>query len=442
MKNGTKVLLKLGEVIVGEFGWDSNAAERSFRYDDEWQKKGFPLSPSLPFGKALKESAFLAFLENMLPEGRALEHLCRLNNISKNNILALSLAIKNDLSGAAVLLFDGTETQTDSTFRPISDAEILQRLDFPETHPMDIWDGKPRLSVAGMQTKLNVLKLNGKYGLADGQNLSSTHILKFEQSTQKHLLLNEFLTMSLARCLGTPVAELSLNRIGTHRILAVTRFDRKLTDSKEGQSRVFRRHVIDACQALGLPSSMKYEQNFGNGRDVAHIRDGVSFEKLFSLSRYASNPSVFIKNILYWLFFNLIVGNCDAHGKNISFFVSKNGLMVAPWYDLVSVAQIDGLEHAMAMSVGDEFDREHIHALQILYEAQKCGLSFELCSDCLEEVINSLIIGISELKGPIDSSPQEQAFVGKYILFVQQQLSKWKRELKMLPELRQDENLF
>ena len=117
-------------------------------------------------------------------------------------------------------------------------------------------------------------------------------------------------------------------------------------------------------------------------------------------------------------------------------------MMVAPWYDLVSVAQIDGLEHAMAMSVGDEFDREHIHALQILYEAQKCGLSFELCSDCLEEVINSLIIGISELKGPIDSSPQEQAFVGKYILFVQQQLSKWKRELKMLPELRQDENLF
>lgn len=30
--------------------------------------------------------------------------------------------------------------------------------------------------------------------------------------------------------------------------------------------------------------SHKYERNFGNDRDVKNIRDGVSFEKLFSIA--------------------------------------------------------------------------------------------------------------------------------------------------------------
>lgn len=442
MMTGTKIVVKIGDSVIGEFSTDKKSGENGFKYSLMWQKEGFPLTPSLPFGKTLKETDFLTFLENMLPEGRALEHLSRLNNISKNNILALSLAIKNDLIGAVSLSIEGLGREEVSVFRPISEQEIEQRLNFPETHPMDIWDGKPRLSVAGMQTKLNVLKLNDAYGLADGTNLSSTHILKFESSMQKHLLLNEFLTMNLARSLGTPVAEVSLSRIATHRVLEITRFDRKLSQPSEEQTRVFRRYIIDACQALGLPSSMKYEQNFGSGRDVAHIRDGVSFQKLFQLIRYTSDPSVMFKNILYWMFFNLIVGNCDAHGKNLSFFVNKKGLSVAPWYDLVSVQQIEGIEHRMAMSIGDEFDTEHIHALQILYEAQKCGLSFELVRSCLTEVLDLLNVGIKKLQCPQDCVQEEVDFFQRYVLFVTKQLKKWEEELKLFPELSRDRNLF
>ena len=38
--------------------------------------------------------------------------------------------------------------------------------------------------------------------------------------------------------------------------------------------------------------------------------------------------------------FNMLVRNYDAHGKNISFFVGKQGLSLTPFYDLVNIEAI------------------------------------------------------------------------------------------------------
>ncbi len=42
-----------------------------------------------------------------------------------------------------------------------------------------------------------------------------------------------------------------------------------------------------------------------------------------------------------WLVFNVLVGNSDAHLKNLSFLVSHEGVQLAPFYDLLSVATYD-----------------------------------------------------------------------------------------------------
>lgn len=39
--------------------------------------------------------------------------------------------------------------------------------------------------------------------------------------------------------------------------------------------------------------------------------------------------------------FNILVGNSDAHLKNLSFMVSHEGVQLAPFYDLLSVATYD-----------------------------------------------------------------------------------------------------
>ena len=42
-----------------------------------------------------------------------------------------------------------------------------------------------------------------------------------------------------------------------------------------------------------------------------------------------------------WLVFNVLTGNSDAHLKNLSFMVSHEGIQLAPFYDLLSVACYD-----------------------------------------------------------------------------------------------------
>lgn len=39
--------------------------------------------------------------------------------------------------------------------------------------------------------------------------------------------------------------------------------------------------------------------------------------------------------------FNVLVGNSDAHLKNLSFMVSHEGVQLAPFYDLLSIATYD-----------------------------------------------------------------------------------------------------
>ncbi len=91
-------------------------------------------------------------------------------------------------------------------------------------------------------------------------------------------------------------------------------------------NRVERLHVIDGCQMLDLSPSYKYERNFGSGRDVKDIRNGAC--KLFKMADICEVPAKAKLEMLQWSIFNLIIGNCDAHGKNFSFFVDKKGAMI------------------------------------------------------------------------------------------------------------------
>lgn len=163
------------------------------------------------------------------------------------------------------------------------------------------------------------------------------------------LVANEHFCMSLARRLGLIAAPVTLLRLPDP-VLVVERFDR--VRKTAGIDRV---HIIDSCQALNFPVSYKYERNFGSGRDVRQIRDGVSFERLFSAAEHTVQKAVTRLALLRWSIFNFLIGNSDAHGKNVSFFCKHDGLWLAPFYDLVSVVQYEGLDHELAMAYGDEF---------------------------------------------------------------------------------------
>ncbi len=342
-----------------------------FKYTKEWQKSGYPISPHLPLSSEIPTANTQWYLRNLFPEGEMLGTLLTHLHLSITNTFGIIRILGSDTSGSLLFLSSNQSPPISSSLRIITSAEIEERLDKQDEYSLIFWDGKPRLSMAGVQDKINVtINTDGQIGFGEGK-LISTHILKFEKQKLSHLVINEYVTMQLAKQCGIQVANIELMRFGKYPALLIERFDRKLQASDD----VMRRHVIDGCQALNLPPEYKYERNFGSGRDVAHIRDGASLVKLFDFANQCSNPADTKNKILDWVIFNLLIYNYDAHGKNISFFVGKNGISLTPFYDLVNIKMYPQFDNEMAMALGDDFDGETIKAYQLADFADSCQLS-------------------------------------------------------------------
>jgi len=372
------------EQKVGKLFYDSFNDEFSLEYESSWLKSGFALSPKLSFDKEIKSIDIKNFIDNLLPEGKGLDELINYIQVSKNNKFALLKKIGNETSGAfSFVSVDSVELPT--SFREISIDELTQRINQRKQIPITIWDGKPRLSVAGVQEKLPITKIDGKYGFGEGK-LSSTHILKFDKTDEK-LVLNEYFSLLLAKSAGIAVTNFELKIFGDEFVLEVERFDRVIISNQKVQ----KLHLIDGCQLLGVPSSFKYERNFGASPDVKDIKEGVSFKKLDSITQLTKIPLLTKKTLLEWSIVNLILGNSDAHGKNISFFITGDGIEVAPFYDMVNIAIYDGLyETSLAFAIDDEFELKNIKAYDIAAHCFTLGITPKLFAKTYENIAKKI----------------------------------------------------
>jgi len=174
------------------------------------------------------------------------------------------------------------------------------------------------MSVAGAQNKLLVVYHNGELFEPEGSE-SSTHILKPNHVGDDFpaSVINEYFTMSLARELDLPIPQL-LRRYTPEPVYIVQRFDRIVTEAGPTQ----RRHIIDACQLLNKSRAFKYKT--------------ATLETLAAIIALCRNRAITRLNLYRWLVFNLLIANTDNHLKNLSFFVSAEGIDLAPAYDLLS----------------------------------------------------------------------------------------------------------
>jgi len=377
MKDSLNVYFK--DTLVGKLSLEQQSQNFTFNYTDEWKRDGFAISPHIGFESSASSGTIKKFLDNLLPEGKGLEVFTLFFHITKNNTLALTREIGNETSGA-LCFFENEIQQVQTSIRPINKKELTNRIKIEDPIQLIIWDGRPRLSVAGVQDKLPIIYHEGSYSFGEGK-LASTHILKFETDRQRHLVINEYICMKLAKLVELDVAEVELQRFDTKPALLVKRFDRVRVDESEIQ----RLHMIDGCQALDLAPTHKYERNYGSGRDVKHIRDGVSFKKLFEFSNHCKNPIKTKLSMLRWAFFNLLISNSDAHGKNISFFADPSGYYLTPYYDLVSIAMYSEFEQELSMAYGDDFSID-IRAYQIAQMCQECEINQRLASQELQKM--------------------------------------------------------
>lgn len=354
----TKLKIYCDKNEVGFLEFNVENEEFSFKYTEYWEKNGFELSPYMKFGITISPKVIRNFIENLLPEGQGREILSSFHHISKSNIFGLIHIIGKETTGALTFSVEGTFLET--SFREVPKSELAERIRERKSIPIELWDGNARLSVAGVQDKLPITIIDGKFGFGEGE-LASTHILKFEKESEK-IVLNEFLSLKLASKAGLEIPNINLIKLEDQEVLLVERFDREnINDEK-----VIRKHIIDGCQALNLSVSHKYERAFGAG-NMKDYREGASFQKIFSLIDKCTSPILAKKSLITWICVNLCLGNSDAHGKNISFKIEKDKMSLTPFYDIVNINIYKGkYDTDLAMGIDDIFNYEELGAFDII----------------------------------------------------------------------------
>jgi serine/threonine-protein kinase HipA len=325
--------------------WYQERGKHVLQYDPSWARssEGRALSLALPFtpGNTPHRGNIVEnYFDNLLPDSDRIRARIRSKfSTSSTEAFELLTAIGRDCVGAVQLLPEGDAPTGYNRIEaePLQDRQI-------ESAIAGSLSGEPifgqrdadefRISIAGAQEKTAFLYHKGRW-CRPLNATPTTHIFKLPLGLVGHLQVdmkgsveNEWLCSRLMAAFSLPVAACEILEFGQRKVLSVERFDR--TYIPDGW--IARVPQEDFCQALGLPSSKKYESEGGPGiRDIVRILD--------TSSNAIADKRAFIKTqILFWL-----LSATDGHAKNFSIFLDRGGqYRLTPLYDVLSAWPIIG----------------------------------------------------------------------------------------------------
>lgn len=340
--------------------------ELEFAYADTWLARpgAFPLSPRLPLlGAPYVGEEVLVFFANLLPEGAVLDTLCRLRQLPRGNVYRLLEAFGRECAGAFEVTAQGDAGDTLPRYQPYPTDRLRADLDDLRNNvPLLLRHGELHLSMAGAQNKIPVRYAGGELFLPVG-GAPSTHLLKpalQPQAAYADSVHNEALSLGLAGAIGLPVpAVIVLSE--PEPVLLIQRYDRVVEADQ-----VHRLHQLDLCQLGGLLPDQKYEIDGGPG-----LVDAFAL-----IDSHSALPALDRLQLVDWLLYNYLIGNADAHGKNVAMLYGGKGrLRLAPTYDLLSTAYWPQLADKMAMAIGGEPRPEWVMARHWQRLCETAGLN-------------------------------------------------------------------
>ena len=300
-----------------------------------------------------------AFFENLLPEGELRDYLAAQRKAS--TLFSLLLEVAGDNAGAFVLVAHG-HTPAAPRYEATTWEALAATLAKRSASAIDIHGQGARISLAGAQDKATIaLFSDGIPQLPSGTSPSS-HILKPDirrLAKVWHSAANEAIVMRAASHCGLPTAEVFYEPRTASCV--VRRFDRQLRHD----GTLARLVQYDLCQLEGTLSERKYEKEGGPALATCAAL----------VRRYSSQPAVDLRHLLRWVFFNLYVGNHDSHAKNLSIYSAPGqGVMLTPFYDLMSTRLYPGLSQEFALAIGGEFRPGELTADHLVRMARQLGM--------------------------------------------------------------------
>ena len=362
------------KVKVGSLDILANEPFYGFTYDSEYlaSPSALPLSLSLP----LAQSRYCGieaqpYFEGLLPEGEARDAIARRLGISRRSPTKLIRALGRECAGDISILdetedpppgLNQSQEKDQNIYLPLEGG--IQRIAENPHEELPRLQENMRLSLAGGQGKIALYHDDTKH-ITQGwyiplNGLPSTHIIKpgLLEAHYTHLTLNEFLCLRAASECGIHAVDVDL-LCPEMPVIIVRRYDRIISDGViNGLKAVHRVHQEDCCQACGVKSDLKYEHDGGPG--FKQVR-GL-------LVKHARLPFKDIETLIKWGMYNYLIGNCDAHSKNLSLLHNMDGsVSLAPAYDLISTTIYDGcfgskLSRNMGMRIGFHENIDKVNA--------------------------------------------------------------------------------
>lgn len=308
----------------------------TFDYEPAWAQspQAFDIAPGLPRERLQHADGGTNrpvqwFFDNLLPEEGLRDAVAKDARTDAQDAFALLQYLGAESAGALTLLPPGQPLPQDAALKPLPRDELSRRIQLLPTQTL-VAGAPKRMSLAGAQHKLLVVLRNDQLYEPVGST-PSTHILKPSHPVKDAYpasVPNEYVTMRLARAAGLDVPQVHLLYL-PEPAYVVDRFDRAVGHHAGkppfGMPEAVRRlHIVDACQLLNRSRVFKH-----TNANLATLRQVIAA---------TTNKQHTRQSLFRWLVFNAAIGNDDAHLKNLSFFVSSEGIRITPHYDLLATS--------------------------------------------------------------------------------------------------------
>lgn len=314
-----------------------------------------PISLSLPLSGGWEKESPLNFLDGLLPEDGN-ERLRMSMSLDARDDTPFSLLDAVDATGGLVF--------TSSDELPKADHEPLQLMSpgdlagqiSSHSHSSNwfVEDPRARFSLAGAQGKFTIAMLGSRMYWPSA-SLPSTHIVKPEPKKFPGCAALEHFGESLAPLCGVPAPATEIIKADGLVAFSIERFDRV----RDPDGYPVRLRTEDLTQAMGLPPSSKYD---------------IALADIAALLKARDLGDALIYGLFQRVAYNTYIGNCDAHAKNYSLFLTASGVSLCPVYDSLPTRAYPGLDASLAMSVNEKWYAEEIGLMDWEAEAKACGL--------------------------------------------------------------------
>lgn len=389
-----------------------------FSYDDSYRtnKSNSALSISMPLSKKeYSQKECLPFFSGLLPEGDVKRRVSDFLHVSESSTLKLLQELGGECAGMISILPENKNCSVQKSYafnnenyELLDDETLYGFIKNINVRPLLKAKKELRLSLAGAQEKLPLVYFDKKYYLPKS-DAPSTHIVKPSGDGELSTLsINEFVCMKLAQSCGLNVPNVELKTINNTTFLLEERYDR-IVNKKS----IKRLHQEDFCQALGIMSDRKYQND--NGPDIA---------KIYSLiQKECTIPLLDTKEILKYVIFNFIIGNCDAHGKNYSLLYEKGSSKLSPIYDAICTLVYPSLTKKMSMKIGKHYEILKVTKQDFVELATCINLKSSIVLKMLDETITNITNGFDKIREEKSLAPY-QDFLDKLENHIKRELRK------------------